>query len=156
MTGNLSGIILLVIDIAAWLVINLLVSWVVSQRSSESFNAASWLYKKRGWEKDARFYETAIKVKKWKNWLPDGAAVSKKGFRKKHLYNTDSKYLSTFVQETCRAEFLHWILLAFSLIFFIWNPWYIGMMMIVYAIAANLPCIIAQRYNRIRLARVIE
>ena len=154
MLGNLSGLVLLAIDIAAWLIINLSVSWMVSKRSAESFNPGSWLYRKRTWEKNARFYEKAMKIKKWKNRLPDGAAVSKSGFRKKRLRNTDSGYLNMFIRETCRAEYLHWILLLLSLLFFIWNPWYIGIMMIAYAVIANMPCIFAQRYNRIRLLRV--
>jgi glycosyl-4,4'-diaponeurosporenoate acyltransferase len=45
-------------------------------------------------------------------------------------------------------------MLLFSLVFFIWNPWWVGIVMIVYAILVNVPCIIIQRYNRIRLKRV--
>jgi glycosyl-4,4'-diaponeurosporenoate acyltransferase len=42
----------------------------------------------------------------------------------------------------------------FSPVFFVWNIWWVGIVMIVYAMLANMPCIMIQRYNRIRLKRV--
>jgi glycosyl-4,4'-diaponeurosporenoate acyltransferase len=50
---------------------------------------------------------------------------------------------------------VHWAVLALSGLFFLWNPWWAGMVMIAYAAAANLPCILIQRYNHLRLARAI-
>ena len=39
-------------------------------------------------------------------------------------------------------------------IFFIWNPPWARWVMTVYALAANLPCILVQRYNRFTLNRI--
>ena len=156
MIGHLSSQWMLIIDFAAWLCINLGVSGSISLLRSDSFNAQVWLYRERDWEKKSRIYELLLRVKKWKSWLPDGAIVSRKAFRKKHLLNSDSVYLEKFLQETCRAELLHWIIFLFCPVFFIWNPWYVGLIMILYAAVTNLPCIITQRYNRIRLKRVIQ
>jgi glycosyl-4,4'-diaponeurosporenoate acyltransferase len=153
--GHLSSQWMLIIDILAWLCINSAVAWSISRIRSESFNPDSWLYQERAWEKKSRFYEVFFKVKRWKGWLPDGAVVSRKAFRKKRLMNSNSAYLEKFIQETCRAELLHWIIFLFFPVFFIWNPWYVGIIMIVYAAATNLPCVIAQRYNRIRMNRVL-
>jgi len=36
-------------------------------------------------------------------------------------------------------------------LFFLFNFWYAGIIMILYAFIANLPCIIIQRYNRPKL-----
>ncbi|MCF7734052.1 MAG: hypothetical protein K9N23_20380 [Akkermansiaceae bacterium] len=36
-----------------------------------------------------------------------------------------------------------------------WNSWWADAVMAAYAIAANLPCILAQRYNRLRLRRLL-
>jgi glycosyl-4,4'-diaponeurosporenoate acyltransferase len=118
------------------------------------FDAEFCLYKQRKWEKDGKIYVRMFRLKKWKRRLPDGAALFKKGFKKKHLKGLDSVYLDSFIRETCRAELTHWIMFLFSAVFFIWNPWYVGIVMIAYAILVNLPCIIIQRYNRIRLTRV--
>jgi glycosyl-4,4'-diaponeurosporenoate acyltransferase len=40
-------------------------------------------------------------------------------------------------------------------VFFLWNPWWGDAVIIVYAIGANLPCILAQRYNRLRLRHLL-
>jgi glycosyl-4,4'-diaponeurosporenoate acyltransferase len=61
-------------------------------------------------------------------------------------------YCRTFVLETCRAELCHWIVIALVPTFFLWNPWYVAWPMVPYAIVANAPCIVAQRFNRPRLA----
>jgi glycosyl-4,4'-diaponeurosporenoate acyltransferase len=156
MIGHLSSQWMLILDIVGWLCINLGVSGLISRFPSESFSSLSWLYRQRDWERHGRIYEGLFRIKKWKGWLPDGAVVSRKAFRKKRLMNSELAYLEKFIQETCRAELLHLIVFLFCPIFFIWNPWYVGIIMIVYAAATNLPCIIAQRYNRIRLKRVIK
>jgi glycosyl-4,4'-diaponeurosporenoate acyltransferase len=145
----------ILIDIAAWLVIHLGISYFMSRISRDRFFTYSWLYQKRAWEKNGYIYEKYFKVKSWKKWLPDGAVIFKNGFEKKKLKRFENKYFKIFSKETCRAESTHWIAMFFSLIFFIWNLWWVGIIMIVYAITVNLPCIIAQRYNRIRLNRII-
>jgi glycosyl-4,4'-diaponeurosporenoate acyltransferase len=86
--------------------------------------------------------------------LPDGAALFKEGFEKKRLKETNMEYLNWFMRETCRAELTHWIVFLFGPLFFIWNLWWVGIVMILYASLANMPCIITQRYNRIRLRRI--
>jgi glycosyl-4,4'-diaponeurosporenoate acyltransferase len=155
MIFHLSSPWMLIIDFAAWLIINLSVSGIISLRRSGSFNDNSWLYRERAWERKSLIYESLFKVKKWKGWLPDGAKVSRTAFRKKRLLSSEPAYLTTFIQETCRAELLHWVIFIFWPIFFLWSPWYIGLMMFVYAALFNLPCVITQRYNRIKLNRII-
>jgi len=144
----------ILIDIAAWFVIHMGVSYLMTHVPLISFDAKSWLYTQRRWEKDGRVYEKIFGLKKWKERLPDGAALFKEGFEKKHLRKLDNEYLNNFIRETCRAELTHWIVLLFGPVFLVWNLWWVGIVMIVYAISANLPCIISQRYNRIRLKRV--
>jgi glycosyl-4,4'-diaponeurosporenoate acyltransferase len=152
---HLSSLLMLLLDFIAWLVINLSVAGVLSRLYHESFNPDTWLFKERDWEKQSRFYEHYLKIKKWKVWLPDGAEVSRKAFKKKHLQTLNTAYIRIFILETCRAEILHWIIFLFGFVFFIWNPWYVGIIMIVYAGITNLPCILTQRYNRIRLKRLL-
>jgi glycosyl-4,4'-diaponeurosporenoate acyltransferase len=152
---HLSSLSMLLLDFIAWLVINLSVAGVISRLRSDSFDAETWLFKERNWEKQSGLYERLFKIKKWKGWLPDGAEVSRKAFKKKHLQTADSLYLGVFILETCRAEILHWIIFLFGFVFFIWNPWYVGIIMIVYAGITNLPCILTQRYNRIKLKRLL-
>jgi glycosyl-4,4'-diaponeurosporenoate acyltransferase len=154
MIFHLPSVLNVIIDFIAWLLIHVIVSVLVAKMQPDSFNPESWIYKERHWENNGKFYETFFNIKKWKEFLPDGAAVSKSGFRKKRLSNNDADYIRRFILETCRAELTHWVIFLFSVIFFIWNDWWIGLIMIAYAIVVNIPCVITQRYNRIRLIRV--
>ena len=154
MLVHLPTAITILIDIAAWFVIHITVSYVMVHQPSISFNSASWLYRKRDWENNGRFYEKFFRLKLWKKKLPDGAALFKNGFEKKRLKETNKDYLDAFIRETCRAELTHWIAFFFGPLFFIWNLWWVGIVMILYAAIANIPCVITQRYNRIRLQRI--
>jgi glycosyl-4,4'-diaponeurosporenoate acyltransferase len=146
----------ILIDIAAWFVIHIGVSYFMTHIPLSSFNSGFWLYRQRKWEKDGKIYGRIFRLKKWKKRLPDGAALFKEGFEKKHLKKLDNVYLDNFIRETCRAELTHCVMFLFSPVFFIWNLWYVGIIMIIYAILVNLPCIMTQRYNRIRLKRVFS
>ena len=141
------------LDFTVWLVIHLGVSMSIAKIKSDSFYPESWLHRERSWERNGKIYKAFLGVKKWKRLLPDGAAMFKSGFKKKHLRNQDALYIQRFILETCRAELAHWVMFILSFVFFIWNDWWVGMIMVAYALIVNTPCIIAQRYNRIRLQR---
>ena len=146
-----------IIDVLAWFVIHVGVVFIVLRIPGDHFNPESWLYKCRGWEEGSRFYDKIIKIKKWKGALPDGARFSKnRGFVKKRLKSRDAEHLNAFFLETCRAEFAHWVLILFAPLFFLWNRPWVGFFMVFYALMENGPLILAQRYNRIRLRRVLE
>ena len=151
---NLPTLPTILLDIATWLIIHMGVSYLMTHIPLSSFDTGFWLYKQRKWEKNGKIYVRTFRLKKWKKKLPDGAALFKKGFQKKHLKGIDDIYLDNFIRETCRAELTHLIMFLLSPVFFIWNIWWVGIVMIIYAILVNLPCIIIQRYNRIRLKRV--
>ena len=156
MVIHLQTAITIVIDIVAWFIIHVGVSYIMTHQPLTAFNADSWLYRKHNWEKNGKMYERIFRLKSWKKKLPDGAAIFKNGFEKKHLKATNEDYLHDFLRETCRAELTHWIVLLFGPVFLIWNLWWVGIVMIVYAVIANIPCIITQRYNRIRIKRIVR
>ena len=147
----------IIIDIIAWFIIHMVVVHIMLRLPGKHFRYSSWLYKERDWEKKGQIYQKIFKIKKWKKYLPDGAEVSKdKGFPKKHLKEKSVEYLSKFRRETCRAELTHWIIILFAPLFFLWNPFFVGWIMILYASMENIPLIMTQRYNRYRLNRVLE
>ena len=144
----------ILIDIVVWFVIHMSVSFLMTHRLLASFNTDNWLYRQHNWEKNGKIYEKLFRLKSWKKKLPDGAALFKYGFQKKKLKETSQEYLRDFISETCRAELTHWIVFLFGFIFFIWNIWWVGIVMIMYATIVNIPCVITQRYNRIKLRRI--
>ncbi len=108
-------------------------------------------------EKEGRIYDRVFRVSRWKRLLPDGGMVCRKhGFKKKHLVNFTEKTLNRFLVESARGELTHWLaILPFWIFGFIAPPqviWY----MLIYALLVNLPCIIAQRYNRPRVQRLLN
>jgi glycosyl-4,4'-diaponeurosporenoate acyltransferase len=119
------------------------------------FKKDRWLFRIRNWEYRGKAYNRFFKVKKWKSIIPDGGGLFKKGFAKKNLQNSDPLYLKTFMYETKRAELTHWLTIIPAPIFFLWNIWWAGIIMIVYALIVNVPCILLQRYNRARLTSLI-
>jgi len=72
-------------------------------------------------------------------------------FDKSHLTRFDRDYLARFILETCRAELAHVLPFLFYPLCLLWNPWPANLIMFLYAVLANVPFILIQRYNRARL-----
>jgi glycosyl-4,4'-diaponeurosporenoate acyltransferase len=145
------------VDFMAWFIIHIGVAFVAVRVPARCFGIDGWLFKSRDWEHDGQIYSRFFKIRKWKAYLPDAAPLLRSlGFPKKRLAGRSSAYFLTFVRETCRAEATHWIIILFAPLFFLWNPLAVGFFMILYALAENVPLIMAQRYNRARFRRLIK
>ena len=142
-------------NILGWPVVHLGIGFVSVRLPSEFFGSDNWLTAPRRWEAGGRLYRDRLWIRRWKSLLPDGAPWFG-GFAKKKLSARDAHYLRRFVLETRRAEIAHWCMLGCLPIFFLWNPPWACCVMTAYALAANLPCILAQRYNRLALRRLVH
>ena len=121
------------------------------------FNPRGLFFQPRRWEKKGAIYQNLFKIKSWKKYAPDGAEfIKKRGFPKKKLGNTSTPYFKRFLLETCRAEMTHWMIILFAPFFFLWNRFWVGLIMIMYALIENLPLIMVQRYNRIRFLSILR
>jgi len=145
----------LVANVLGWPLIHFLVSKWAFQKKLSDFEKDRWYYKPFFWERDGRFYERVLKIKRWKRLLPDGARMLGHGFSKNSIKSRDPIYLKNFILETRRGEWAHGVTLCFAPVFFIWNPLWADLVMLGYALIANLPCIAAQRYNRIVIQRLL-
>lgn len=142
-----------VANILGWPVIHLAISFAVLRVPTQFFARDTWLTTPRSWEQDGDVYRNWFAIRKWKSLLPDGAPWLG-GFAKEKLLERKPTALVQFLIETRRAETAHWCMLGCLPIFFIWNPPWARWVMTAYALAANLPCILAQRYNRFTLSRI--
>lgn len=140
-------------NLLGWPVLQLAIAWFSLHCPLENFAEENSLYRLRPWERSGSFYRRWFAVHRWKSSLPDGGAWFG-GFPKKNLARRDIDYLSAFILETRRAEFAHWCMLCCFPVFFLWNPPWAWAVMAVYAVTANLPFIIVQRYNRAALTRI--
>jgi len=154
---HLSTLWTVLLDILAWLVIHLAVVAVMIRVPRSRFDPEGFLYRARFWEKRGHLYTRWLRVRSWKAHMPDGAWLAGgRGFPKKTLEKKDRQHLKAFFVETCRAELTHWVIILIAPLFFLWNKTWVGWIMILYALAENMPLILVQRYNRQRFRRVLE
>lgn len=143
---------MIALNVLGWPLIQMGLAWHFTRLPLSRFQARPvWR-----WEADGRAYETWLRIKGWKDQLPDGASWFSGGFAKASLASRDRAYLERFNRETWRGELCHWIAIGFTPLFFLWNPWWADLVMAGYALAANLPCILVQRYNRARIHRLLS
>jgi glycosyl-4,4'-diaponeurosporenoate acyltransferase len=114
-----------------------------------------WWSRPARWERDGRVYERRLRIKRWKDRVPEAGAWFAGGVSKRSLAGRDADGLARFVVETRRAELGHWAAAAASPLFALWNPPGVAAVMVAYGLAANLPFIAIQRYNRARLERLL-
>ena len=142
-------------NLLGWPCIHLGIGFVALRLPPHLFVQDDWVTTPRRWERGGLFYRDRLGIRKWKALLPDGAPWLG-GFAKKRLQAHDPAHLAHFILETRRAEWAHWCMFACLPLFFLWNPPWACMVMTAYALGANLPCIVAQRYNRMALGRVAK
>ena len=155
MVFQLSHFWIIFLDISVWVIIHLGISYACSLIPLNRFNPGNRFYKIKNFEDEGNIYIRSFKIKKWKNFVPDGAKLFKNGFPKKKLQSFSPEYLKIFTLETCRGELAHWVQILPAGIFFLWNIWWAGIIMIFYALCVNVPCILLQRYTRARIQKVL-
>lgn len=143
------------LNILIWFVIHLLIAKLSNMIPIDYFKKERRIFIIKNPKRSAWFYEHIIQIKKWKKYLPDGAKFFKDGFEKKSLQGTSEDYLERFILESKRAELSHYLQMLPVPIFFLFNFWWVGLIMIAYAMMVNLPCVFAQRYNRPRFEKVL-
>lgn len=128
--------------------VQLSVSAVLVRIPDRFFSTDTWITRQRGFERSRRLYR-ALAVRRWKKALPD--AASWVGGTLKQVKPYSRTDVSRFITDTRRAETAHWLQFALILLSWVWNPIWASILMTGYAIGANIPFIVAQRYNRLLL-----
>lgn len=145
---------LVLVDVVAWGVIHSATGYLVHRLPARRFERDTGIWAERGFEKGGRTW-VRLGVLRWKKWLPEAGDLFSGGFDKSKIPSRSEEGLRLYARETRRAELGHWLAAAFAPAFFLWNPWYGAAPMLVYAVISNGPCVISQRYNRIRIRRVL-
>jgi glycosyl-4,4'-diaponeurosporenoate acyltransferase len=143
------------LDVGVWAGWSALVGWRANRLPLTAFERDSWLYRQRSFERSGGFYE-AVQIRRWKDRLPEGGAIFAGGYSKRSLRTRDPATLMRFLAETRRAEWTHWVIMVAAPVFLLWSWLAVELVMVGYALSANLPCIFVQRYNRIRLHALLS
>lgn len=144
-----------VAGVAVWAVGGTLIGYVFHRLPLRRFTADGPFTRLRPFEADGRIYERRLRIRAWKDRLPEGGALFEGGFSKRHVGGRSPAQLERFVAETRRAERTHWVVLCLGPLFVLWSPPALAVVMILYGVLANLPCLVIQRYNRARLERTL-
>lgn len=146
----------IIIDCVAWAIIQPFIAWLGIQFPPQWIQPDLWLYKERSWEKEGMLYQKLFRVRSWKAKLPDGGSLFRDDFKMSELGVLNEQTLQRWILETCRSELVHWFAMFPAGLFFLWNKWQVGIVMIIYAFTVNIIPIIVQRYNRPRLKRLLD
>lgn len=135
---------------------HLIVLLLCKKLDESFFDYHKFIYATKKWEQDGRFYTRVLKIKKWKDKLPQ--YVSKNGFSKRSLNfkGMDKDYLDRFILETCRAEWNHLMCCMYWVVSVFVNSSFYAFVFSVIPIILNAPFLVIQRFNRIRLLKYLE
>lgn len=151
-SASLDIILLNIILIMIW---HLIVLFFSTKLDVRFFNPNRKIFLKHSWEQDGKFYINTLKIKYWKDKLPQ--YIAKNGFSKRSINTKYNKeYIERFIFETCRAEWNHIMNCMYFVISFYVNSFFYAVTFSVIPIIANLPFIFIQRFNRIRLRKFAE
>ena len=145
----------IIVDCIAWAIIQPGVAYLSMRFPPSLLDHQRWLYRTRSWERGGDLYRDLFAVRKWKWRLPSGGTLFQ-GFSMVRIHSREQDYLRAWMAETCRAELCHWLAILPGFFFFLWNPFWVGVAMIAYAVAFNAVPIITQRYNRPRLLSILR
>jgi glycosyl-4,4'-diaponeurosporenoate acyltransferase len=100
--------------------------------------------------------DNRLAVRRWKPWIPDAGNALPGGVSKSTLVRRDPQALRRLLLETRRAELVHWALWPAWLVTALWLPPAGVLINLIFATAFNLPCLLLQRYNRLRLGLLLS
>ena len=106
-------------------------------------------------EQDGQLWNRLFLINRWKGYIPEGECLNKNVYNKHVLKPLTQESVYKMIIEMRRAELVHWLSIL-PVIVFVKAPKYIKTINILYALLANVPIILTQRYNRPRLERYYQ
>jgi glycosyl-4,4'-diaponeurosporenoate acyltransferase len=145
----------IVANMSIWVGWAVLVGYIANHFSDKWFEKDTFITRLRKFETQG-WFQKYLKVHIVKKYLPERGELFGTGTSKKSLPEGEKLGLEKFLIETRRAEYVHWIVI-FAWVFTLWfNPAWAVWTVAVLLVLGNLPFILTQRYNRLRLLRVLK
>jgi glycosyl-4,4'-diaponeurosporenoate acyltransferase len=154
MTAPVSPLVGLVSSALGWLLWSLLVGALANRIPADWLARDHWFWR-RPWGESRLGFEGRLAIRRWKPWLPDAGNALPSGVAKASLVGRERRDLGRLVLETRRAELVHLALWLFWIITPLWLPPMGVLINLLFATLFNLPCLWVQRYNRLRLQRLL-
>ncbi|MFW6289036.1 MAG: hypothetical protein ACOC2Q_04580, partial [Spirochaetota bacterium] len=150
------AILRLVLISLAWVTLQIGSGFIAGKLKRSLFTHESFVFRSRRWERGGEFYERVFGIRRWKELLPEAGGMFKGGFAKRAIGGRSPDRLGSFIAETRRAEFSHWLVVLLSFTFFAWNPPHVALWMPIIGFLGNAPFIMVQRHLRPRLQRLAQ
>jgi glycosyl-4,4'-diaponeurosporenoate acyltransferase len=144
-----------VLDALAWTAWSVAAGWWSAYRGPRHPEVDGPVLRLRPFERTGHWYERTLKVKRWKSWLPEAGRMFG-GRSKRRLPPGGAAGLPLFLADCRRAERTHWLILAATPVFAVWNTPGLFLAMALFAVVANGPCLVVLRYNRARVLAIQE
>jgi glycosyl-4,4'-diaponeurosporenoate acyltransferase len=145
-----------VISSVVWTGTSLLVGWRASLWPVERLSDTGPFTRIRTWEDHGRWWQRHLRVRRWRDRLPEAGAFFRGGYTKRRLRSRSSGDLERFRRETVRAERVHWLVMASSPLHLVWCRPPVAAGMVAFGVLFNAPFIIVQRSNRGRITALME
>lgn len=145
---------LIILHSIFWFVVQMSIARLGTRIPLSFFERYSCLFRLFQWEKNGKLWDKILKVSKWKKFIPEGAQINKDIYDKSQL-SLNIEETRRLLLEMRRAELIHWISIL-PVWLFIKAPRYIKFVNIGYVLLSHVPVIVAQRYNRPRIERLIR
>lgn len=144
-----------VANVVVWLAVHAGTGYLVHRLPVDRLRRDGPVLRLRRWERSGTAYERALRIRRWKDHLPEAGDLFAGGVNKRHLPSRDAAGVERFVVETRRAERGHWLAMAGGPLAVLWNPPAGVAAMVAYGVVVNLPFVVVQRYNRARALRAL-
>lgn len=134
---------------------SLIVGFIATRWSARWLDRAGPLTRLRRWEVGGSFWQRRLRVRAWKDRLPEAGGFFAGGAPKRRIPSRSTADLTQFKRETVRAERVHWSILASTPLHVLWCRPAVMAGMAAFGVLFNAPFIVIQRFNRARLERLI-
>ncbi len=146
----------LILNLGVWIFWFFLIGYLASLLPEKFLNKDYIFTNLWSFEKKPQWYRKYLFIDRWKDKMPELGGFFRKGFQKRSVAQGELNQLKLFIRETRRAEIAHWLMTAGWILTILFNPLWAVIFNIVFAHVVNFPCLIIQRYNRVRLTNVLN
>jgi glycosyl-4,4'-diaponeurosporenoate acyltransferase len=153
---QLSDELIVCFSVLGWTVWSFFIGFVGNRLPLQFLETDTWLTQPHSCYDDRQWYEQVLRIKSWKDRLPEAGNFFPGGFRKDSIGAGSYTVMYRFLAETRRAEYVHIGIWLFWLLSMFWTPGWGVLVNLFVGTAFNLPCLWVQRYNRLRLHHLLR
>jgi len=143
------------LDAVAWISWGLITGWWYRRPTRIVPRADGPLLRLRAFE-TAAWYERSLRIKSWKDRLPETGSRFGEDMSKRRLPGRDRDSLERFAAECRRGERTHWALMGATPAFAVWNSPGLILVMGGCGLVVGGPFIAVLRYNRVRIVAILD